>query len=483
MGKTKTNGLVGLILFVMMGVIAWQEQTDVSANNNAVYLPMVDKNIDGTLPTPLFGIQMYGNTSTSVIYHDYMRETNASWARIPVIWSSTEPYNITPAMYNWASADVALGAARDDMGGLNLIATIDSAPDWVSPENSGPIPTQFLGDFAEFVGAAVERYDGDGIDDAPGSPVVLHWEFYNEPDNNSDILGNPNYASPAHWGDHAAEYANMLATVYPAVKAANPQAKVVFGGLALDWFEDEGGPFVETFLEEVLQAGGGNYFDVMNFHSYPPFHTRWTDNQGPGILGKAEFIRSRLADYGLQKPMVITEAGWMSNNRPGAVIPGSPEIQSRYVIEMFTESKAANLDAMIWWLLVDPPFPYPFQNGLITLETVPTRKMSFYIYQDVVAKLSTTHFVRSLTADEMGHPLMEAFEFKDNVFNRTLYVAWLNPIATTEVAPVKLPASEAIVRDSLTGFAIYIQDGDDGIRDGQITVHMGANPIYVEIEE
>jgi hypothetical protein len=483
-GMNNKFGLVGLLMLVMMAIAIWQGRTAVAANGNStLYLPLVYKNVDGSLPTPLFGVQVYSGTSSGTAYHSYLLDTTASWVRVPISWNVTEPYNITPAIYNWGSTDSRLGIARNDMGGLNMVATFEHAPNWVSSESNGPIPPQFLGDFVEYVGTAVERYDGDGLNDAPGSPIVLYWEFYNEPDNNSDIQGNPNYAEPTHWGDHAAEYATMLASVYPAVKAANPEAKVVFGGLALDWFEDEGGPFVESFLEDVLQAGGGNYFDVMNFHSYPPFHQNWTDNQGPGILGKAEAIREILADYGLEKRMIVTEAGWMSNNRPGAAIPGSPAAQSRYVVEMFTESRAAELDVMVWWLLVDPPFPYPFQNGLITNEAVPAKKMSFYVYQNVVEKLSKVHFVRSLTTSEMGNPLMEVHEFNDKIFNRALYVAWLNPIATTATAPLKLTAPDAIVTNSLTNFALFVQDSDDGLVDGQITVQVGATPVYVEIEK
>jgi hypothetical protein len=144
---------------------------------------------------------------------------------------------------------------------------------------------------------------------------------------------------------------------------------------------------------------------------------------------------------------------------------------------------AADLELMIWWLLVDSPFPYPFMNGLITNDPVPVKKMAFGVYQDVVAKLSTAHFVRSLSINEMGHSLMEAYEFRDEVYNRTLYVAWLNPVATTETVPLLLPANQAIVRDSLTGFAIFIQDSNDGIVDGRITVQVSATPIYVEISQ
>ena len=82
---------------------------------------------------------------------------------------------------------------------------------------------------------------------------------------------------------HGDAYAALLTAAYPAIKAANPQAKVVFGGIAYDWFTDadpvtpaNNGPFVRAFFEDVLKNGGGGYFDVMNFHFYPFFGFNWT---------------------------------------------------------------------------------------------------------------------------------------------------------------------------------------------------------------
>ena len=36
--------------------------------------------------------------------------------------------------------------------------------------------------FKQYFREVVERYDGDGYKDAPGSAVVTYWEMYNEPD-------------------------------------------------------------------------------------------------------------------------------------------------------------------------------------------------------------------------------------------------------------------------------------------------------------
>ena len=82
--------------------------------------------------------------------------------------------------------------------------------------------------------------------------------------------------------------------------------------MSYDWFEDQGGPFVREFLDDVLAAGGGDYFDVMNIHLYPAFSTNWA-TQGPGLLQKMEYVRAKMLSYSVDKPVIVTEMGWFSN--------------------------------------------------------------------------------------------------------------------------------------------------------------------------
>ena len=346
----------------------------------------------------------------------------------------------------------------------------------------GPSTRIILKIWPSFMAALVERYDGDGIDDAPGSPVVLYWEMYNEPDSNTNV-NDPTFLPPVSWGDAGEEYAFMLEEVYPAIKSANPQAKVVFGGIAYDWFKSDGGKFVDSFLEDVLDAGGGDYFDVMNFHSYPAFYQGWTNNQGPGLIEKAAVIQGILENYDLEKPLIVTESGWHDNNAPGPIISGSPEIQSRYVVELFTQGMAAELDLMIWWMLYDAGGTYPYNSGLVTNASTPVEKLSHQVYQNVVQELETAHFVRTLSVAETGNNLMEVYLFNDNVLNRTLYVAWLNRVDTTDIAMLQLPVSEATVRNSITGNVVFVADGSDGVNDGFITLMVGSDPLFVEVSK
>lgn len=449
--------------------------------NTTTYLPMVQNRFDASLGLPIFGVQMYGPTSNTSKYYDALQGSNATWVRVEISWASAEPTLTAPPSYQWDAIDAGLAAARPDFGGYNIVATVNRAPAWAATYDTGPINPNNLENFAEFMGALVERYDGDGIDDAPGSPVVLYWEMYNEPDSNSIV--DATFSPPVGWGNHGEQYAFMLEEIYPAVKAANPQAQVVFGGIAYDFLKSDGGKFVESFLTDVLDAGGDLYFDVMNFHSYPAFYTRWTDNQGPGLLEKANVIRSVLASYGLDKPIIITEAGWHDNNASGPSIPGSPQIQSRYVVQLFTQSMAADLDLMIWWMLYDVGGGYPYNTGLVTNDDPPVEKLAYQVYQTAVAELSTAHFVKTLPTSQTGNSLMEVHQFNDNVHNRTLYVAWLNRVDTTATASLRLPVSSATVKNSITGNVIVRSDGNDGVMDGFTTFTVGANPLFIEVEK
>ena len=57
-------------------------------------------------------------------------EFELSWA------SGAEPTSQSPPVYQWGAIDNNLAAARPDNGGLNIVATLDSAPSWAAPEAS-----------------------------------------------------------------------------------------------------------------------------------------------------------------------------------------------------------------------------------------------------------------------------------------------------------------------------------------------------------
>jgi|GEM_PF-490479 len=445
-------------------IVRWLPPYDLSRT----FLPIIMNRFDASLSEPIFGIQMYGDTAATSRYAQPMVDSNASWLRVRVCWACAEPTNLPPESFDWSSVDATLAAAA--FHNINIIATIRTSPAWAAPYPEGPLYPGQLDELAQFSRALVERYDGDGLADAPGSPVVRHWEYFNEPDAPFD------HYAPG-WGDRGAEYAQMLKTVYPAVKKADPAAQVLFGGIAHDWFQEDGGPFVYSFLDDVLAAGGGAYFDVMNFHYYPVFSHVWATGDGVGLIEKTEYIRDRLRNFGLEKPFVITEAGWHSDGTGG--LASTPEIQARYVAALFVQSMAADLDSMIWWMLYDPG-SNALANGLVTEAPDIEIKPSFTAYRTIVDQLRFAHYERALAAQETGNPDVEVHQFRDNVLRRTVYVTWLNPVETGETATLLLPVPAATVRD-LYGNAHFVHSSDDGLLDGKITLQVGGRPLYVEV--
>jgi hypothetical protein len=436
---------------------------------HTAFLPLAFSRFDPSLGTPPFGVQMYGplDASTGITY---AVDVGASWVRANIFWSTIEPTDRQPEQYNWSSPDAVI--VDPALRGLNLLVTIRNAPDWAATYTNGPIDKVDIGEFAEFVGSLVERYDGDGLDDAPGSPIVNHWEFYNEPDAGDEFRASTGHS--AYWGHFGDQYAAMLETVYPVIKEANPNANVVFGGIAYDWFEDEGGPFVEEFLDDVLAAGGGQFFDIMNIHAYSGF-TDDSEPENPGLRKKVEYIRAKMQSHGVDKPIIVSETGKHSNDLPDH--PSSPELQARYVVVLFTQGIASDTKIVIWWMLKEPG-SYFWDNGLLDYDLDP--KPSYHAFQTIVSELGTAHFERALTVTETGTSAMEAYVFTDNVYERPTYVAWLYPLETSDESPLRLPAFQATVRD-IYGSAYTVLDGDDGVHDGQVTIPVSGQPVYVEI--
>lgn len=448
--------------------------TQTTTNNTDLHLPLILREPAVLPPPTLFGVQMYGSSDESSPYYPYLIGSQASWVRIPLIWSRVESQNVDPADYNWASTDNAVAIARSDMGQLNLIATIERLPSWaqLNPGDSdGPIHPDALDDFAEFLTATVERYDGDGYRDAPGSPAVRHWELFNEPDGNEE-----------RWGGYGAEYAAMLEVAYEAIKTADSNAQVLLGGLAYDWFdnEDPPGPFDANFLDDVLSAGGGAYFDVMNFHAYPVFASNWDEEppRSTGLKEKTAAVRAKLAEYGVEKPMMITEAGYHN----GTDRDSSDAQQIARLMQLATHTAAADVEVLIWFMIHDPGDFYP-PYGLVTKDDPPEPKPAYTAYQTAVSMLGEAEFVRELTPDETGASTMEAYRFNNG--GQPLYVAWVNPYGTSEVQSLRIPATEATLITGMGGMrnsdALNTNPISDDDGDGYVEVNITSQPIYIQV--
>jgi hypothetical protein len=422
-----------------------------------VHLPLIHAG-HWQAPDSLLGVQIYDSDPDA---ENKVAHMGARWARLPLKWGSIEPENTDPISYYW-SVSFDNWLARLASKNIQVILTLTKNPSWAATYPGGPIdqPGASNSDLVEFMVAAVGRYSQPPYN-------VKHWEFYNEPDNGDEFYAELGWG---YFGNDPEAYAQLLAAVYQPIKAADPEAQIVFGGIAYDWWTTDGGPFVEDFLDGVLAYDGGDSFDVMNFHYYPAFRINW-ELYGPDILGKAAYIRTVLATYDVDKPLICTEASQWSDEAHG----GSDELQSRYVAQVFARSMAADLEITIWFMLIDSGGLGNWEYGLLNPDRSP--KPSYFAYSTFARQMAFAQYVRMVPPGEMGSYQVEAYEFLTQRGGTKIIVAWA---IDDQGHNTWWTADQMAVVDKF-GVRTMVYDEDDGQLDGQVRVTIGPSPLYLRV--
>jgi len=132
-------------------------------------------------------------------------------------------------------------------------------------------------------------------------PEVMFWELWNEMDVGfTDLFGAGRDDTPML--ERGKMYAEMLKLAYPAIKAANPNAWVLTGGMS-----DTG-----DFPRGIYLGGGREYFDIMNIHTYG-VPIDWA------FVRRGQQVRRIMAANGdANKPLWDTEWGIDAGNFVGA---------------------------------------------------------------------------------------------------------------------------------------------------------------------
>lgn len=337
----------------------------VSAANQThnIYLPLVMNNFPRT-PTQ-FGGEFTSSDSAAATLAE---QSGLYWARAHVLdWDRIEPNPPVNGVhtYDWSKVPenflIQLSANR-----MQVIAVVKKAPAWAQQQPGvacGPIAEDALDDFAAFMSAAVQRYSK-----APYN--IRYWELGNEPDvDPSLVTGDSVFGC---WGDvddpyHGGRYyGEMLKWVTPEIKAADPNAVVLNGGLLLDCDPDNppDGKNCDAalFFEGMLQVGAGNAFDMVSFHGYPPYTNdgRVQDEDFPNwaarggvVMGKIAYLREVMARYDLQKPLIHTEGAvicpeWntVHCNPPNSAFY---QVQAEYVPRLYLRNWANGLAGTVWY--------------------------------------------------------------------------------------------------------------------------------------
>ncbi|HMQ33163.1 MAG TPA: hypothetical protein PKD53_20695 [Chloroflexaceae bacterium] len=268
---------------------------------------------------------------------EQVRELGSPWIVELFPWAYVQPRSRYG--FDWAGADMVIQHARRQ--GLTVVARLDLVPAWARPPRSTDrhLDPEHYADYAAFAAAFAERYAPLG---------VRHLIIWNEPNLSFE------------WGERPPDpgaYAALLKVVYPAVKAAAPDAIVIAGALSPGSSLDEGRTRMDDmqYLASLYDAEAGPFFDMWAVHAYggqvPP-----DDPPAPEKVNfrRVELVRELLDRAGdAHKRIIITEGGYNDHPRWAAAV--RPADRVRWTIATYELARGYPwLEAAALWQFSTP---------------------------------------------------------------------------------------------------------------------------------
>lgn len=345
--------------------------------------------------------------------------------------------------------------------------------------NENPVQTNRLDKYSTFVSSAAERYDGDGINDAEGSPVITYWEIDNEPDISP---GDPE--SP--WrGDlnTAKDYALTLKTAYKAIKSASPNAKVAIGSLAIniEYFEQV---FIE--LEKLKDSKNDVFFDVFNLHFYGqdfeygryPIKETKGEQDGPSI-GE---VKALLTQYGYSDVgFIITEAGTYSDTTQ------TETDQAASLIKRYVYPISEGVDRIYWLGIKYQKFLEMIGRfaDMSLMDKNNNKKLAYYSYKKMVEILDGSDWENVQTIQESDGVYI--YKFTKN--GKPIWVAWNDNSASKTISlsvgsiqTVKI--AEAVPKytsgKQIASYGAAFSAELKTAQNGQVVVTLKDIPVFIE---
>ncbi len=283
----------------------------------------------------------------------------AGWNRWPLYWDRIET---SPGVYNWSGYDRLV--TGDLQHGLQINAILLGRPGFFADGGSikglnnaifndgtdTPAPGKLPNPdnhWAMFVYNAVNRYKPGGLlaQSLGWDRGITVWEAWNEPD------------LSMFWTGGVENYARLLKVTYLVVHHADPNARVMFGGLAY------GNPDEDDWLTKVLSVLANDptrqqynwFMDLVGVHNY-------SYARRSGLV--VQRVNDNLARFNLERGIWLNESGvpvW--DDYPGPTWTGAKpserqlratmQQQAAFVVESTVLSWAAGAEVIFFHQLYD----------------------------------------------------------------------------------------------------------------------------------
>jgi len=240
---------------------------------------------------------------------DVMAANGARWLRLDTSWASFQQSGRgTLSSYFTNRLDYVVNAARQR--GIEVVPVLLATPSWANGGRGYWVPPDNDADFAAYVSLMVSRYRGS----------ITYWEIWNE----------PNWYDFWDPAPDAGRFTQMLQAAYTAAKRANPESKVISGGLV---------SCDSRYLQKMYDAGARGYMDYVGVHPYTdsrgPYYESTVYNRQWNYDGLAVIRETMVRNGDADKKVFCSEAGWTTsvNDEHGKGV--SEELQAQYTEQAY----------------------------------------------------------------------------------------------------------------------------------------------------
>jgi len=274
------------------------------------------------------------STTREIYINDFelLKKTGINYFRISFGWDAIEGEK---DKYDWLFWDdfVKTGVEKYN---ITMVPYVCYTPQWVSREPQDTMlywnkPAVDFEEWGQFMYDLVTRY----------KPWLKTWELWNEPD------------IPIYWDTQdVADFARFVKIGADAVRRADPEAKVVLGGIAYrpEW--------IQALFEE---HGVSPYIDIVNCHNY--FET-WHKDPVENIVDYIDDVYEVVHKYGAGQPIWMAEVGYSTFRASDGKVSDSyscyfdyehtPAYQAVDLIKRIALVRSTEkIDALAWYEIKD----------------------------------------------------------------------------------------------------------------------------------
>ena len=289
-------------------------QTGIPAPTTEVIAPTPPPPLDGSR----VGVQIHPRIEQAM-WREMLGRANDigfGWVKIQFSWDEMEPDGSGSQSDYWRQLELYTQDAY--LHQLQVMISITKAPDWARSTTEGDGPPNDPQTLVSFIDHVLSRF----------GPAISAIEIWNEPNLIREWTGATM---------NGAQYMRYFDPAYQAItawsQANNHPIQVVTAGLAptgtSDYSVDD-----RTFLQQMYQAGLGNYTDVaIGIHPYgwgnapqdrccnPVPDRSWDDDPHFFFQDNIEAYHQILTSYGDDAQLWITEFGWATYDGFGVEAP------------------------------------------------------------------------------------------------------------------------------------------------------------------